>query len=136
MITSPYPCPPVAPPAGHPRVMLRASDLPRIRRNMADFPAVTALWQALCDTPLVRTGAMPEYGTYHLRDYLVLEARALAGLLSPDAAGNRALIDDLRKALEDFTVLQGHMGARWGGHLYCARLSAKVNSGEVKFVIA
>ena len=117
MITSPFPHPPVTPPAEHPRVMLRAEDLPRVRQSIADFPAVTALWRTLCETPLVKIGAMPEYGTYHLRDYLILEARALSCLLAPDAAQTRALIDDLREALSGFTVLQGHMGARWGGHL-------------------
>lgn len=117
MITSPYSPAPVTPPAAHPRLMLRADDLPRIRQNIESHPAATRLWRELCETPLVRVGAMPEYGTYHLRDYLVLEARALAELLSPDADRSRALIADLREALDHFTVLQGHMGARWGGHL-------------------
>ena len=85
MIASPYPHPPVTPPAGHPRLMLRASDLPRVRQNIERFPTAAKLWQTLCGTPLVKTGAMPEYGTYHLRDYLILEARALALLLDPDA---------------------------------------------------
>ena len=117
MITSPYPHPPITPPDEHPRVMLRAADLPRLRRNIESNPTVTAMWRELCETPLVRIGAMPEYGTYHLRDYLILEARALSCLLNPDAAQSRALIDDLRRTLEDFTVLKGHMAARWGGHL-------------------
>lgn len=117
MITSPYPHPPVTPPAEHPRLMLRASDLLRVRRNTEAFPAVTHLWQTLCDTPPVKVGAMPEYGTYHLRDYLILEARAFSQLLAPDPAQTRALIDDLLDTLKHFTVLQGHMGARWGGHL-------------------
>lgn len=117
MIASPYPHPPVTPPAGHPRLMLRASDLPRVRQNIERFPTAAKLWQTLCSTPLVKTGAMPEYGTYHLRDYLILEARALALLLDPDAVAARTLIDDLREALAGFTVLQGYMGARWGGHL-------------------
>lgn len=117
MITSPYPHPPVYPPAQHPRVMLRAADLPRIRKNMEKSPDVTQMWQTLCETPLVRIGAMPEYGTYHLRDYLILEARALSCLLDPDGEKCRALITELREALAGFTVLQGHMAARWGGHL-------------------
>ena len=60
---------------------------------------------------------MPEYGTYHLRDYLILEAKAFAQLLSPDPIGARALIGDLIEALQNFTVNGGNMGARWGGHL-------------------
>ena len=91
MITSPYPHPPITPPDEHPRVMLRAADLPRLRRNIKSNPTVTAMWRELCETPLVRIGAMPEYGTYHLRDYLILEARALSCLLNPDAAQSRAL---------------------------------------------
>lgn len=117
MITSPYPHPPITPPAAHPRVMLRAEDLPRVRQSIAAFPAAATLWKTLCAAPLIKTGAMPEYGTYHLRDYLILEARALTCLLEQDAARARALIDDLREALANFTVLQGYMGARWGGHL-------------------
>ena len=117
MISSPFPHPPVCPDGPHPRLMLSAADLPRIRENIQDFPTAAELWRELCRTPLVKIGAMPEYGTYHLRDYLILEARALSLLLCPDAAQLRALIDDTREALDNFTVLKGHMGARWGGHL-------------------
>ena len=117
MLTSPYAIPPVTPPQDHPRLTLRAEDLPRIRANIAEGSAATAYWQELLVTPLVKTGATPQFGNYHLRDYLVLEARALSQLLSPDPIGTRALIDDLLEALQNFTVHGGNMGARWGGHL-------------------
>lgn len=117
MLTSPYAIPPVTPPQDHPRLMLRTEDLPRIRANIAEGSAATAYWQELLVTPLVKTGATPQFGNYHLRDYLVLEARALSQLLSPDPIGTRALIDDLLEALQNFTVHGGNMGARWGGHL-------------------
>ena len=117
MIVSPYPHPPVYPSCPHPRVMLREGDLTRVRQNIKNTPAVAAMWRTLCETPLVRAGATPAYGSYHLRDCLILEARALSCLLDPDAAEMRELIDELRAMLGGFTVSGGNMGARWGGHL-------------------
>ena len=35
MLVSPYRTPAIVPPAEHPRLMLRSSDLPRIRKNLS-----------------------------------------------------------------------------------------------------
>lgn len=118
MLTSPYPMPPILPGA-HPRVMANASDLPRIRANLActEMAGAVRLWHRLCATPVTGIGATPEYGSYNLLDCLALEAQAMAQLLAPTPEGQRAVIDTLLRLLESFTTVGCYMDARWGGHI-------------------
>ena len=84
MIASSYALPPILPPAAHPRLMLTARDLPRIRENLCggQYPDATGLFRQLCDVEIKGVGATPEAGTYHMKEYLALEAKALDALLS------------------------------------------------------
>ncbi len=116
MIISPYEKPKVIPCPNHPRVMLRCGDIDRIRQNISVHPDVATLWRELCRGELARCGATPDWGTYHLRDCLIMEARALELLLTPDREKAKKLISELCRMLGDFTSV-GYMSARWGGHL-------------------
>ena len=51
MITSPFPHPPVFPDGPHPRLMLCAGDLPRIRENIQNSPNyISPMFAAFCLT--------------------------------------------------------------------------------------
>ena len=69
MIISPYKKPPVTPPPEHPRLMLRRKDLERIS-NADRNSTAWRQYRELCDFPILGIGAIPEKGTYHLKDYL------------------------------------------------------------------
>ena len=119
MLVSVYAKPSITPPAVHPRLMLRASDLPRVRKNLtAPRCALSAsLWQELLETPVRCQGATPQFGTYDLSEYLSVEAKALAALLSGDPAEARAVIQDLLLLLKNSTFSNASLNPRWGGHL-------------------
>lgn len=117
MLHSPYPLPHFLPPPEHPRLMLRQKDLSRIRQNFSAYPAVAAQWQELCDYPVAGKGATPEYGTYHLKEYLAIEAKALRALLRTNREDQRAVVDELLFLLRTVSFEGGLMQARWGGHL-------------------
>ena len=119
MLVSPYPKPLVTPPGEHPRLMLRADDLPRITENLKraeNAVAVSAL-DELCSYPIRGEGATPEYGSYHLAEVLAAEALAFRALLSGCEPDARKAIDAIDLLLTRFTVKDGIMDARWGGHL-------------------
>ena len=94
MINSPYKKPPVLPPSEHPRLMLRRADLGRIA-NADRNSTAWKLYRELCDFPILGEGAMPEKGTYHLKEYLALEAQALDYLLEDDSKKGRRVIEKL-----------------------------------------
>ena len=79
MITSPFQKPSLTPPRSHPRLMLTAKDLERVRNNM-QAPSCrlsVELWEQLCQTKVACVGGTPDYGTYNLTEYLAVEAKAL-----------------------------------------------------------
>ena len=117
MLNSPYAKPPVSPSGPRPRLMLNRDDIERVKNNLSLYPSVTERWNELCASELAKVGATPDFGSYHLRDCLIIEARALKMLLEPDKAEIKQLISDLCEMLEGFHVKDGIMGARWGGHL-------------------
>ena len=117
MLNSPYAKPPVSPSGLRPRLMLNRNDIERVKNNLSLYPSVTERWNELCASELAKVGATPDFGSYHLRDCLIIEARALKMLLEPDEAEIKQLISDLCEMLEGFHVKDGIMGARWGGHL-------------------
>ena len=92
MIISPYKKPPVTPPPEHPRLMLRRKDIERI--SCADRNSTAwRQYRELCEFSIDGKGAMPEKGTYHLKEYLALEAKALESLLENDAEKGRGVIE-------------------------------------------
>lgn len=119
--------PPVLPPSVHPRLMVLEADVERVRKNL-DAPEnalAYSLWKELCETAVTGCGATPEYGTYHLKEYLAVEARAFRALLYPDKKEYaREAIDSVFCLLDSFVVHGGNMAARWGGHLIflCAQV--------------
>lgn len=118
MLQSPYPMPEILPPAKHPRLMLRKRDLPRIRQNLEMNLNQTAdLFRELCDYPIRGMGATPEYGSYHLKEYLALEAKALKSLLDQDVELAKENIRILRGLLSDFSLNEKGFAARHAGHL-------------------
>ena len=122
MLTSPYNKPSLLPPTEHPRLMVRAADLDRVRKNMTlpETQLAVKLWKELCDQPITCVGADPEYGTYDLSEYLSLEAKALKALLSGNKDDARAAIDGAVFLLQSSEFDKGIMKARWSGHLIFA----------------
>ena len=122
MLTSPYNKPTLLPPSDHPRLMVRAADLDRVRKNMTlpETQLAVKLWKELCDQPITCVGADPEYGTYDLSEYLSLEAKALKALLSGNKDDARAAIDGAVFLLQSSEFDKGIMKARWSGHLIFA----------------
>ncbi|MBR6578071.1 MAG: heparinase II/III family protein, partial [Clostridia bacterium] len=116
MICSPYKIPPILPPAEHPRLMLRKNDISRIKEASKDTEA-WRLYRELCDFPILGIGAMPEKGTYHLKEYIALEAQALDALISDDSGKGRGVIEKLLFLLRNVVVYDDYMKARFAGHL-------------------
>ena len=119
MLTSPYKKPYITPPASHPRVMVRAGDIERIKRNLEldECKLATSLWQELCQKEILCVGATPDFGTYDISEYLAVEAKALKALLSGSEADAREAIDGAIFLLENSEFDKGIMKARWSGHL-------------------
>lgn len=119
MLESPYPKPPVSPPNEHPRLMVRAGDLARVKENLRreENSVAVSVWKELCAFPIRGEGATPAYGSYHLAEVLAAEALAFRALLSGDASDAKSAADAMDLLLERFEVKDGIMGARWGGHL-------------------
>ena len=116
MIYSHYNPPSVLPPAEHPRLMLRKKDISRIKEASAGTKA-WLLFRELCDFPIIGEGAMPEKGTYHLKEYIALEAQALEALLEDDRNKGRSVIEKLFFLLRNVVVYDDYMKARFSGHL-------------------
>lgn len=119
MLSSPYPKVSIVPPSEHPRLMLTASDLPRIRKNIAceKNADVVRMFGELRELDVRGEGATPEFGSYHLKEYLALEAKALDAMLSDNAARGRCVIDTLLFLLRSARFDGGNMCARYSGHL-------------------
>lgn len=116
MIFSPYKTPSIQPPPEHPRLMLRKNDISRIKEASKDTEA-WRLYRELCDFPILGIGAMPEKGTYHLKEYIALEAQALDALISDDSGKGRGVIEKLLFLLRNVVVYDDYMKARFAGHL-------------------
>ena len=119
MLCSPYKIPPILPPSEHPRLMLRAKDICRIKDAIKNAHGTDAgaLFDELCDFPIKGIGATPSLGTYHLKEYLALEARALRALLNGDKDQGRTAIELLMFLLREVIVAEKLMSARFSGHL-------------------
>lgn len=118
MLQSSYQIPEIIPPSEHPRLMFRKQDLPRIRKNLAEnINQSSDLFQELCVYSIKGVGANPEYGTYHLKEYLALEAKALKSLLDHDADLAKENIRTLRSLLVNFSLNEKGLAARHAGHL-------------------
>jgi len=117
MIESPYRPPTITPPKEHPRLMLRAADLPRIRRNMTlpENARATELWHFLCNREPSYEGG--PHGSYNLHDCLTVEARALRALLEDDAMYAGKALSYLRAILDGAEFVEGIMHARYCGHM-------------------
>ena len=121
-----YPPPPILPPAGHPRLMLREKDIGRIKEKLNREAAAPAarFFRELCAFEVKGEGANPAFGTYHLKEYLAVEARALNALLSGDETRGREAIGVLFRLLRTVHYNDTIMLARFSGHLIF--LSAEV----------
>ncbi|MBQ1195433.1 MAG: heparinase II/III family protein [Clostridia bacterium] len=116
MIISPYKKPPVTPPPEHPRLMLRRKNLERIS-NADRNSTAWRQYRELCEFPVCGEGAMRDKGTYHLKEYLALEAKALEALLENDGEKGRDTIETLLFLLRGVVVHDDYMKARFAGHL-------------------
>ena len=116
MITSPYNVPRITPPGEHPRLMLRRGDIDRISRADRNSTAWKQ-YRELCEFPILGVGANPEKGTYHLKEYLALEAQALESLLENDGEKGREVVEKLFLLLRGVVVYDDYMKARFSGHL-------------------
>ena len=116
MITSPYNVPRITPPSEHPRLMLRRGDIDRISRADRNSTAWKQ-FRELCELPILGVGANPEKGTYHLKEYLALEAQALESLIENDEKKGRGVIETLLLLLRGVVVCDEYMHARFAGHL-------------------
>lgn len=96
--------------------MLRKNDISRIKEASKDTEA-WRLYRELCDFPILGIGAMPEKGTYHLKEYIALEAQALDALISDDSGKGRGVIEKLLFLLRNVVVYDDYMKARFAGHL-------------------
>ncbi|MBQ6164649.1 MAG: heparinase II/III family protein [Clostridia bacterium] len=119
MLKNIYPAPPILPPAEHPRLMLRRKDFSRIRENMTKGSSDTAarIFDELCSTEIKGEGADPAFGTYHLKEYLAVEAKALKALLDDDENRGREVISDLLRLVRTAKYRSTIMTARFSGHL-------------------
>ena len=118
MLNNIYPEPPILPPAEHPRLMLRKKDFERIRKNIKeDKSGATRIFNELCGVQIKGEGANPDFGTYHLKEYLSVEAKALSALLEDDEKKGRAVIEDLLLLLRTVHYNGTIMMARFSGHL-------------------
>lgn len=116
MLSSPYKKPPIIPPSEHPRLMLRKKDIERIKTASAGSEA-ERLFEELCTFQIKGEGADPKLGTYHLKEYLALEARALKALLADDEVFGRETVEILLFLLRNVFVYDAYMKARFSGHL-------------------
>ena len=119
MLNSPYNKPPVTPPSVHPRVMLTAQDLPRIRHNIEapENAKIVSLWRSLCDRPLSEFLPVFASGEYSQLGYMVLEAKALRALLENDLAEARDLAAQIVTLVAVYDADGALMHARYGGHV-------------------
>jgi hypothetical protein len=119
MLESSYKKPYITPPGEHPRLMLRARDLPRIRENLTlrENAEAVLIYEYLCSYPVSGLGATPEYSTYNLAEVLAAEALAFRALLSGKKTDAEAAIETINFLLDRFEVRRGNMAARWAGHL-------------------
>ena len=120
MITSPYNKPRITPPAEHPRVMLRRHDFHRIKTNMTlpECEREYAQWKALCDKDLSEFDATFESGSYNSLLCITIEAKALAALLSEDAALSAEIVAAICRLASVYDPMSDTlMKARFGGHV-------------------
>ena len=96
--------------------MLRKNDISRIK-EASEGTEAWRLYRELCDFPILGIGAMPEKGTYHLKEYIALEAQALDALISDDSGKGRGVIEKLLFLLRNVVVYDDYMKARFAGHL-------------------
>jgi len=137
VLVSPFVKPYITPPAEHPRLLVRGKQLEKLKLSfdkassgapgcgdpVIDRAACDAarLVRELASLGLTGEGGTPEYGSYNLKEALAVEAKAFTALLAkgtteyPELA--RSAIEAALFLLEGFTVTNGNMGARWGGHL-------------------
>ena len=144
MINSPYNKPYICPPSEHPRLMVRAGDIDRVKRNMAlpECRFSVSVWQELCEKKIECIGATPDFGTYDLSEYLSVEAKALRALLTKTESDAREAIEDAMFLLENSEFDKGIMKARWSGHLIfvCAEVYdwcyGYLSSDEKTFIVS
>ena len=119
MLENIYPEPYIVPPSEHPRLMLRSKDFDRIKKNLEkDTPCgASRVFRELLTLEITGKGANPDFGTYHLKEYEAVEAKALNALLHNDALQGRAVIEDLLKLLRTVSYNGTIMMARFSGHL-------------------
>jgi heparin/heparan-sulfate lyase len=96
--------------------MLRRGDIDRISRADRNSTAWKQ-YRELCELPILGVGANPEKGTYHLKEYLALEAQALESLLENDGEKGREVVEKLFLLLRGVVVYDDYMKARFSGHL-------------------
>ncbi|MBR4061684.1 MAG: heparinase II/III family protein [Clostridia bacterium] len=96
--------------------MLRKKDIERIKTASAGSEA-ERLFEELCTFQIKGEGADPKLGTYHLKEYIALEAQALDALISDDSGKGRGVIEKLLFLLRNVVVYDDYMKARFAGHL-------------------
>ena len=119
MLENIYPEPSIVPPSEHPRLMLRRKDFDRVKHNIEkESPCgASGVFKELLSLEIKGKGANPDFGTYHLKEYEAVEAKALNALLFNDEKQGRAVIEDLLLLLRTVSYNGTIMMARFSGHL-------------------
>ena len=114
-----YPVPPITPPSDHPRLMLRRKDFERVKENINKESPCGAqrVFCELLSLEIKGEGANPDFGTYHLKEYMAIEAKALKALLDGDKEQGRAVVEELLLLLRTVSYNGTIMMARFSGHL-------------------
>lgn len=120
MLESRYNIPPITPPSEHPRLMLRAKDLDRIRKNLlhAENKRAYELWRYLCECKVSQFENDIKKGYYNSRLLYLIESRALEALIYNDRVKARETVE---LALRVFKAYDSSnlplMGGRLSGHV-------------------
>ncbi len=103
-IDNPYPAPPVLPPAEHPRLFVRASDLDEIRSNLAEAEVKEA-WDRMLDAAEQSyTGMLPApiSGKNNMNEAIMktIQAKALLYLLQEDETSGEQAVSMMSNYLD------------------------------------
>ncbi len=118
MLKNIYPDPVITPPDTHPRLMLQKKDFERIRKSIKENSCgASRMFNELCSLEIKGAGATPDFGTYHMKEYMSVEAKALNALLCDDEKAGRKVISELFLLLHNVHYNDTIMLARYSGHL-------------------
>ncbi len=119
MLNSPYNKPKIAPPAEHPRLMLRRKDIPRIKENLShpENKRAYELWRYLCECDVYQFENDIQTGYYNSRLIYLIEARAFEALIYDDKKKAREVVELALRVMRNYdSSLLPLSGGRLTGH--------------------